>query len=119
LAAELRALTADRWVIIDEVQRLPHLLNEVQRFIEAKRRHFIQCGSSARKLKRADVNPLAGRAVRRAMHPFVPEELAWPRQREDAARQRERWLLALRLDLTAPLPVRFGHLSMQPLRRHG
>jgi predicted AAA+ superfamily ATPase len=75
LAAELRALTADRWVIIDEVQRLPNLLNEVHRFIEEKRLRFVLCGSSARKLKRADVNLLAGRAVRRAMHPFVPEEL--------------------------------------------
>ena len=33
-ADELRALTSDRWVIIDEVQRLPSLLNEVHRFIE-------------------------------------------------------------------------------------
>jgi predicted AAA+ superfamily ATPase len=74
-AAELRALTSDRWVIVDEVQRLPNLLNEVHRFIEAKRLRFVLCGSSARKLKRADVNLLAGRALRRAMHPFVPEEL--------------------------------------------
>jgi uncharacterized protein len=74
-AAELRALSADRWVIIDEVQRLPNLLNEVHRFIEEKRLRFVLCGSSARKLKRADVNLLAGRALRRAMHPFVPEEL--------------------------------------------
>jgi predicted AAA+ superfamily ATPase len=74
-AAELRALTANRWVIIDEVQRLPNLLNEVHRFIEEKRLRFVLCGSSARKLKRADVNLLAGRALRRAMHPFVPEEL--------------------------------------------
>jgi uncharacterized protein len=76
LAAELRALTSDRWVIIDEVQRLPHLLNEVHRFIEVQRLRFILCGSSARKLKRADVNLLAGRALRRSMHPFVPEETA-------------------------------------------
>src|SRR6266699_5236483 len=74
-AAELRALTSNRWVIIDEVQRLPNLLNEVHRFIEAKRLRFVLCGSSARKLKRADVNLLAGRALRRAMHPCVPEEL--------------------------------------------
>ena len=74
-AAELRALTANQWVIIDEVQRLPNLLNEVHRFIEAKRLRFVLCGSSARKLKRADVNLLAGRALRRSMHPFVPEEL--------------------------------------------
>ena len=74
-ADELRALKAARWVIVDEVQRLPGLLNEVHRFIEEKRLRFVLCGSSARKLKRADVNLLAGRAVHRAMHPFVPEEL--------------------------------------------
>jgi predicted AAA+ superfamily ATPase len=74
-ANELRALTSNRWVIVDEVQRLPNLLNEVHRFIEEKRLRFVLCGSSARKLKRADVNLLAGRALRRAMHPFVPEEL--------------------------------------------
>jgi len=74
-ADELRALTSDRWVIIDEVQRLPSLLNEVHRFIEEKHLRFVLCGSSARKLKRADVNLLAGRALHRSMHPFVPEEL--------------------------------------------
>ncbi|MGD9321154.1 MAG: DUF4143 domain-containing protein [Desulfobacteraceae bacterium] len=74
-ADELRALKAARWVIVDEVQRLPGLLNEVHRFIEEKRLRFVLCGSSARKLKRADVNLLAGRALHRSMHPFVPEEL--------------------------------------------
>jgi predicted AAA+ superfamily ATPase len=74
-ADELRAVSADRWVIVDEVQRLPDLLNEVHRFIEEKRLRFVLCGSSARKLKRAGINLLAGRALHRAMHPFVPEEL--------------------------------------------
>ncbi len=75
LAAELRAVPGDRWVVLDEIQRLPALLNEVHRFIEEKRLRFVLCGSSARKLKRAGVNLLAGRALHRAMHPFVPEEL--------------------------------------------
>jgi predicted AAA+ superfamily ATPase len=74
-ADELRAVSPEKWVIVDEVQRLPDLLNEVHRFIEEKRLRFVLCGSSARKLKRAGVNLLAGRALRRAMHPFVPEEL--------------------------------------------
>jgi predicted AAA+ superfamily ATPase len=47
----------------------------VHRFIEERRLRFVLCGSSARKLKRAGVNLLAGRALRRFMHPFVPEEL--------------------------------------------
>ena len=74
-AAQLRAVSADRWVVVDEVQRLPALLNEVHRFIEERSLRFVLCGSSARKLKQAGVNLLAGRAVHRAMHPFVPEEL--------------------------------------------
>ena len=74
-ADELRAVPAGRWVIVDEVQRLPSLLNEVHRFIEERRQNFVLCGSSARKLKRGGVNLLAGRALYRSMHPFVPEEL--------------------------------------------
>jgi len=74
-ADELRAVPTDQWVIVDEVQRLPGLLNEVHRFSEEKRLRFVLCGSSARKLKRAGVNLLAGRALHRSMHPFVPEEL--------------------------------------------
>lgn len=74
-ADELRALPSERRVIIYEVQRLPGLLNEVHRFIEERRLRFVLCGSSARKLKRPDVNLLGGRALRRSMHPFVPEEL--------------------------------------------
>ena len=74
-ADELRAVPNGSWVIVDGVQRLPGLLNEVHRFIEERRLHFVLCGSSARKLKRDGVNLLAGRALRRSMHPFVPEEL--------------------------------------------
>jgi uncharacterized protein len=77
-ANQLRAVSPGTWVVIDEVQRLPSLLNEVHRFIEKKRLQFVLCGSSARKLKRAGVNLLAGRALRRSMHPFVPEELDKP-----------------------------------------
>jgi len=74
-ADELRAISPGSWVVIDEIQRIPNLLNEVHRFIEQAGLKFVLCGSSARKLKRAGVNLLAGRALRRAMHPFLPEEL--------------------------------------------
>lgn len=74
-ADALRAVTPGSWVIVDEVQRLPRLLNEVHRFIEERDLKFVLCGSSARKLKHSGTNLLAGRAVRREMHPFVPEEL--------------------------------------------
>jgi len=52
-ADELRAVPSDQWVIVDEVQRLPNLLNEVHRFMKERRMKFVLCGSSARKLKRS------------------------------------------------------------------
>ena len=60
---------------VDEIQRIPSLLNEVHRFIEERRLRFVLCGSSARKLKRHGTNLLAGRAVRKNLHPFLPAEL--------------------------------------------
>jgi len=75
LADELRMLAPGSWVIIDEVQRLPALLNEVHRLIEEQGLRFALLGSSARKLRREGANLLAGRALRCEMHPFVPEEL--------------------------------------------
>jgi hypothetical protein len=59
-------------VFVDEIQRLPNLLNEVHRFIGERGLHFILTGSSARKLKRAEVNLLAGRALLRPCTPFCP-----------------------------------------------
>jgi predicted AAA+ superfamily ATPase len=75
LAAELRALRRGDTVVVDEVQRIPSLLNEVHRQIEEHGLRFVLCGSSARKLRQGGTNLLAGRAVRRHLHPFVPEEL--------------------------------------------
>jgi len=72
---ELSALPRGARVIVDEVQRLPQLLNEVHRLIEERRLTFVLSGSSARKLRRAGVNLLAGRALHRVLHPFVPAEL--------------------------------------------
>jgi len=64
------------WVIIDEVQKVPMILNEVHRLIEAKGYRFILTGSSARALRRRGVNLLAGRAFIYNMHPFTMQELA-------------------------------------------
>jgi predicted AAA+ superfamily ATPase len=74
-AAELRTVKSGTWVVVDEIQRLPNLLNEVHRMVEERGLKFVLCGSSARKLKKAGVNLLAGRALQRFLHPFVPEEL--------------------------------------------
>ncbi|MBI4524958.1 MAG: ATP-binding protein [Deltaproteobacteria bacterium] len=63
------------WVVVDEVQRVPELLNEVHRLIESRRLRFVLTGSSARKLRGRGVNLLAGRALTRHMHPFTALEL--------------------------------------------
>ena len=55
-------------IVIDEIQRLPQLLDEVHRLIERRRWRFVLTGSSARKLRRGGVNLLAGRARTLAMH---------------------------------------------------
>ena len=62
------------WVVADEVQRLPALLNEVHRLIETRRLRFALLGSSARKLKTAGTNLLAGRALRKTMLPLTAAE---------------------------------------------
>ncbi|MEM7816495.1 MAG: ATP-binding protein [Candidatus Aenigmatarchaeota archaeon] len=63
------------WIIIDEVQRVPELLNEVHRLIENYKYKFILTGSSARKLKRKGPNLLAGRALTYFLHPLTASEL--------------------------------------------
>lgn len=62
-------------VILDEVQKVPALLDEVHWLIENRDLRFILCGSSARKLKRGRANLLGGRAWRFQMHPLVTPEL--------------------------------------------
>ena len=65
----------DRIVVIDEIQRLPALLNEVHRLIEARGVRFLLTGSSARKLRRGGVNLLGGRARTKYLHPLTWREL--------------------------------------------
>lgn len=63
------------FIVIDEVQKVPELLNEVHRLIESHGYRFILTGSSARSLKRKGVNLLAGRALNYTMHPLTCYEL--------------------------------------------
>lgn len=67
--------TCKDWIIIDEVQRIPELLNEVHRLIEQYKYTFVLTGSSARKLRRHGYNLLAGRALTYSMHPLTALEL--------------------------------------------
>lgn len=64
------------WIVIDEVQRVPELLNEVHDQIESNGRKFILTGSSSRSLKRNGVNLLAGRALQYYMHPLTYDEMS-------------------------------------------
>ncbi len=80
----------DRIVVIDEIQRLPELLNEVHRLIETRKVRFLLTGSSARKLRRGGVNLLGGRARTKYLHPLTCKELG---RRFDLRKVIERGLL--------------------------
>jgi predicted AAA+ superfamily ATPase len=77
LRSEVEALAPGSWVVVDEVQRLPALLNEVHALIADHERtyRFALSGSSARKLKRLDANLLAGRAINRSFFPLTAAEM--------------------------------------------
>ncbi|MBY0384044.1 ATP-binding protein [bacterium] len=62
-------------VVIDEVQKIPKLLDEVHRLIENKKHQFVLTGSSARKLKKQGINLLAGRAHKYSMYPLSAKEM--------------------------------------------
>lgn len=78
------------WIIIDEIQRVPELLNEVHRLIENSHFQFVLTGSSARKLRKKGHNLLGGRALTYYMHPFTS--------------------LELKKDFHLEQSIRFGHL---------
>ena len=63
-------------IFIDEVQKVPEILNEVHYLIEHYSCKFILSGSSARKLKRGHANLLAGRAIQRYLFPYIYEEIS-------------------------------------------
>ena len=64
-----------KWIFIDEVQKVPRLLDMVHQLIEDEGMKFILTGSSARKLKRGAANLLAGRATVHHLHPLTTAEL--------------------------------------------
>ena len=85
---ELLAARPDaRQVVVDEVQKLPDLLEVAHLLIEEKRNvQFMFTGSSARKLRRAGVNLLGGRAAQKSLHPFMAAELGSRFQLDEALR---------------------------------
>jgi predicted AAA+ superfamily ATPase len=74
---EVEARPRGSWIVVDEVQRLPWLLDEVHAISNdyGNAYRFALSGSSARKLKRMDVNLLAGRAINRQFFPLTGAEL--------------------------------------------
>jgi len=63
------------WVVVDEIQKIPALLDEVHRLIETRGLKFALTGSSARKLRRGGVNLLGGRALNMSLHPLAACEM--------------------------------------------
>lgn len=72
---ELEHCNAGETVIVDEIQKLPALLDEIHLLIEDRGLRFIMTGSSARKLKRGGTNLLGGRARMAHLHPLVSAEI--------------------------------------------
>ena len=77
LYRELSGSNPGSWVVIDEIQRIPALLNEVHRLIEDRSLNVVMTGSSARKLRTGGFNLLAGRALSLSMFPITAAELAY------------------------------------------
>lgn len=77
LRFEIEALKKGYWIVIDEIQKLPLLLNEIHSIIadHGNKYKFALSGSSARKLKRLDANLLAGRVFNRKFFPLTGAEL--------------------------------------------
>ena len=75
LREELKNADSHKLVIIDEVQKIPQLLDEVHWLMSNRNIRFLLCGSSARKLIRCGANLLGGRALRAVMYPLVSAEI--------------------------------------------
>ena len=85
LEQRIAALPPDtEWVVIDEVQKVPRLLDVVHRQIENHGTRFVLTGSSGRKLRRGASNLLAGRVFMRHLHPFTSTELGASFNLDDA-----------------------------------
>jgi uncharacterized protein len=101
LYREVESQPAGSWVVIDEVQKVPALLDEVHRLIETRGLRFVLSGSSARKLRRGGTNLLAGRALVANLYPLVTAEIGAGRPVDTALRHGS---LPLAVTGTAPEP---------------
>lgn len=78
IRTDLAHLRRGEWAVIDEAQKVPELLDEIHGLYESRGINFAISGSIARKLRRADVNLLAGRAIRCDFFPLVWAEIRRP-----------------------------------------
>ena len=86
LYKEVASLPTESWVVLDEVQKVPALLDEVHRLIETRGLRFVLSGSSARKLRRGGTNLLAGRARVTNLYPLVSAEMGFQRDIDTSLR---------------------------------
>jgi predicted AAA+ superfamily ATPase len=99
-------------VILDEIQKVPSLLDEIHRLMESaigRQMQFILTGSSARKLKRSGTDLLAGRAILKTMHPFIAAELD---SKFHFTRSLETGMLPLVLDSAEPVETLKTYASL-------
>ena len=75
---EIQAVPRQSLIVVDEIQKVPALLNYVQLGIEQLQHRFILSGSSARKLRRGAANLLDGRAIEQHLHPLSTAEIGEP-----------------------------------------
>lgn len=86
LAAKIGERPKGAWVCLDEIQKIPALLDEAHRLMETKKYRFALTGSSARKLKRGGADLLAGRAVTKMMEGLTYEEMGKAFQLDQSVR---------------------------------
>jgi predicted AAA+ superfamily ATPase len=97
-------------VVIDEVQKVPALLNLVHMIIEKKEGYqFVLTGSSSRKLKRTGANLLGGRAIKKMLHPFMASEL---KEDFDLEKALDRGMLPLLIHSDNPKAVLESYISL-------
>jgi uncharacterized protein len=112
LGAVISGSSQAKMVIVDEIQKVPSLLDEIHRLMEVdhgKRVQFILTGSSARKLKQSGTDLLAGRAVLKTLHPFMAAELGLSFQ---FARSLELGMLPLVLNSAEPIETLKSYASL-------
>jgi predicted AAA+ superfamily ATPase len=110
LREAVHAQKGKKSIIVDEIQKAPQLLEVVHSLIEEKKGYqFVMTGSSARKLRRAGVNLLAGRALMKHMHPFIAAEL---KSRFDLTNALKTGLIPLVMDNADPQAALHAYVDL-------